>query len=107
MAGTILKIKQSALPGKIPSGESLVQGELALNTADHKLYSKDSAGVVFEVTTSANAIFPLQEDNANKFLMTNGTITQWETIDTLSQLDGGYAMSVFGDGDLTFDGGTA
>lgn len=49
MAGTILKVKQSAVIGKIPTAQSLVQGELALNTTDKKLYSKDARGVVFEL----------------------------------------------------------
>ena len=40
MAGTVVKIKQSSVVGKIPSASDLQQGELALNTADVKLYSK-------------------------------------------------------------------
>ena len=54
MAGTIVKIKQSAVAGRLPTHNSsastdIVQGELALNTADQKLYSKDSSGTVFEI----------------------------------------------------------
>ena len=51
MASTIIKIKQSAIAGKIPSASSLTQGELALNTADKKLYSKDATGAVFEISS--------------------------------------------------------
>ena len=56
MAGTTFKIKQSAVAGKIPAAGSLVQGELALNTADHKLYSKDSSGTVFEIAAQAATV---------------------------------------------------
>ena len=43
MAGTVVKIKQSAVAGKIPVAGDLLQGELALNTTDKKLYSKDGS----------------------------------------------------------------
>jgi hypothetical protein len=46
---TKIKIKQSAVVGKIPLATDLVQGELALNTADKLLYSKDSTGAVFSI----------------------------------------------------------
>ena len=54
MAGTIVKIKQSSVAGRLPTHDTaastdIVQGELALNTADKKLYSKDSSGTVFEI----------------------------------------------------------
>ena len=55
MAGTQIKIKQSAVEGKIPVAGSLQQGELALNTFDQKLYSKDSAGYVFEIGGASGA----------------------------------------------------
>ena len=53
MAGTVVKIKQSAVAGRLPTHSAgstyIEQGELALNTADQKLYSKDSSGTVFEI----------------------------------------------------------
>ena len=45
MASTII-IKNSSTASSIPSSGSLVAGELAINTADKKLYAKDSAGTV-------------------------------------------------------------
>jgi len=62
MAGTIVKIKQSSVAGRLPTAGSLTQGELALNTNDKKLYSKDGSGTVFEIGASsgiskANEIF--------------------------------------------------
>ena len=48
MANTI-KIKQSAVLGKVPTTSDLLQGELALNTNDQKLYTKNSSGAVVEL----------------------------------------------------------
>ena len=54
MAGTVVKIKQSAVAGRLPThgtgnATDIVQGELALNTADQKLYSKDGSGSIFQI----------------------------------------------------------
>ena len=48
MANTI-KIKQSSTASNVPTAGQLQQGELAINTADEKLYSKNSSNVIFEV----------------------------------------------------------
>ena len=53
----IIKIKSSAEAGRVPSGADLVQGELALNTADSVLWAKDSAGVVKQVGKQVSADF--------------------------------------------------
>lgn len=55
MAGTVVKIKQSAVAGKIPSASDLQQGELALNTADVVLYSKNGAGEIITLASGAAA----------------------------------------------------
>ena len=49
MAGTIVKIKQSAVAGKKPVASDLLQGELALNVVDQLLYSKDASGDIFTI----------------------------------------------------------
>ena len=61
MAGTIVKIKQSSVAGRLPTHNTaastdIVQGELALNTADQKLYSKDSSGSIFEIGAASGAV---------------------------------------------------
>ena len=66
MAGTIVKIKQSAVAGKKPSASDLQQGEIALNTADHTLYSKDGNGNIFQVT--AQKIFDMGDSNGDVFI---------------------------------------
>lgn len=48
MANTII-LKKSSVAGKIPAAGDLQVGELAVNLADAKLYSKNSAGTVISV----------------------------------------------------------
>jgi len=72
MAGTQIKIKQSAVLGKIPTAASLTQGELALNTVDQKLYSKDGSNTVFEIggaSAGANEIL------TTEYTATGGQVT--------------------------------
>jgi len=45
----ILKLRRSAVPGKVPSTSSLDYGELALNTHDGKIYMKKSGSAGEEV----------------------------------------------------------
>ena len=54
MAGTVVKIKQSAVAGKVPEAGDLQQGELALNTADVKLYSKNASGAIITLAEGAS-----------------------------------------------------
>ena len=48
MANTI-KIKQSSVANRVPQSSDLEQGELAINTLDEKLYTKNSSGNVVEL----------------------------------------------------------
>lgn len=43
---SVLSIYNSSTPSAVPTAGNLVAGELAINTADGRLYYKDSAGVV-------------------------------------------------------------
>jgi hypothetical protein len=45
----IIKLKQSSVASKVPIAGDLVQGELAINTVDEKLYTKNSSGVIVEI----------------------------------------------------------
>jgi|TARA_B100000959_G_scaffold34553_2_gene32868 hypothetical protein len=56
MAGTVVKIKQSSVANKVPSASDLEQGELALNTADVKLYSKNAAGAIITLAAGATTV---------------------------------------------------
>lgn len=45
----VIRIKRSETAGAIPAAESLAVGELAINLADQKIYSKDSLNNVIEL----------------------------------------------------------
>jgi len=57
---TPIQLYYSATPGATPLAVDLLDGELALNTADQVLYAKDSGGVIFSiggvVTTRVTAL---------------------------------------------------
>lgn len=55
---TTIQLRFSSTPGATPSAVSLSAGELVVNTADGKLYFKDSGGTV-KVLSQANQIAPL------------------------------------------------
>ena len=54
MASTII-IKNSSTASAVPSSGSLVAGELAINTADNKIYAKNSAGTVTLLASATTA----------------------------------------------------
>lgn len=54
MANTI-RIKRSAVPGKVPATNDLALGELGLNTYDGKLYTKKDDGTPSIVELSGGA----------------------------------------------------
>lgn len=54
MSNTII-IKNNTFAGNAPSANDLSVGELAINTADKKIFTKDSAGTVVELTGSGSS----------------------------------------------------
>jgi len=71
MAGTTVKIKQSSVASKIPVAGDISQGELALNTADQKLYSKDGSGTIFEIGGGSGGAAGANEIVTTDFTATN------------------------------------
>jgi len=53
---TTIQIANSSVPGSVPTAVSLSAGELVINTADGKLYFKDSGGTV-KFFSQANPIY--------------------------------------------------
>jgi len=54
MADPTIRIKRSSVAGKIPTGDQLSLGEIALNTYDGKFYASKNVGIgttVFAVNT--------------------------------------------------------
>lgn len=53
--GNVIRLMRSSVAAAVPAPSSLVDGELAINLADRKLYAKDSGGTVFEIGGSSYA----------------------------------------------------
>ena len=56
MSSTIIT-KNSSTAGAVPSASNLTAGELAVNTADRRLYTKDATGTVVEVGSGTAIIY--------------------------------------------------
>lgn len=44
-----VKIRRSSTPGAVPTAGQLADGELAVNTADRRMFMKDATGTVFRL----------------------------------------------------------
>jgi hypothetical protein len=51
----VLKVKRTTVSGRIPTANQVATGELALNLADRRLYSKDHTGEVFALVSGPGA----------------------------------------------------
>ena len=80
--------KNSSTASSVPAAGSLVQGELAVNVTDKKLYTKDSTAAVIKIVGS------LGNQEANAVAITGGAITGMPTpsnnsdVTTKSYVDG-------------------
>tara|TARA_B100001113_G_C20999994_1_gene574484 strand:+ start:122 stop:820 length:699 start_codon:yes stop_codon:yes gene_type:complete len=78
---SVIKIKRSATSGNPPTNAQLLDGELAINTADGVLYSANSTAV-FEVGANLSSLtvnamaFPSEDGGSGQILKTygNGTL---------------------------------
>lgn len=83
MANTIL-LKRSSTASSVPAAGSLQAGELAVNLADQKLYSKTAGGTVVQVgfgnltstmVTTALGFTPYNSANPSGYITSGGSIT--------------------------------
>ena len=88
MASTI-KIKRSSVVGKSPTTSDIEVGEIAINTRDSKMFSRDTTLGVFEIGANVSSstigtlkvgnsspyTLPTTDGDANKILRTNGSGT--------------------------------
>jgi hypothetical protein len=104
MSNTI-KLKRNSVSGQVPT--TLADGELAVNTADEKLFIKNASGTIVEIQgassgSGSGGSLPTQTGNNGLFLMTNGVSSSWE-VPTFF-MDGGNSNSQeTGSADLIFD----
>ena len=83
MTSTIL-LKRSSTAASVPAAAVLQPGELAVNLADQKLYSKNAGGTVVQVgfgnftsslVTTALGFTPYNSTNPSGFITSSGSIT--------------------------------
>ena len=55
MANTVIQLKKSDVPNHIPAPIHLANGELAINYADGRLFYKDAAGAVQQISSGSNS----------------------------------------------------
>jgi len=58
---TVIKPKRSSVGGKLPKGENLEVGEIALNLTDKKLYTKQADGTVIAVSDHTEGGYALDD----------------------------------------------
>jgi hypothetical protein len=72
-----LILKRSSVAGKIPLANDLSVGEIAVNLADAKLYSKDAGGNVISVGggggVAGGAIYECKNTISANYSITSGT----------------------------------
>ena len=100
MANTIIT-KNSSTASAVPSAGALVQGELAVNVTDKKLYTKDSGGTVIELTGA-------RTDTAQTFTAAQrGTVTADNDLSFDLSTTNNFSCTPTGSGTLTFTNHTA
>ena len=118
MAFQRIRIKNTNVSGKVPGADKLDTAELCVNLKDHKLYSKDADGDVFELgkgasvpggdipPSSGNEIGDLFFDTLNEILLYwDGTEWLPVTGDGYVKLDdNGTQQSIVGGGGIDLEG---
>ena len=100
MANTIIT-KNSSTASAVPSAGALVQGELAVNVTDKKLYTKNSGGTVVELTGA-------RTDTAQTFTAAQrGTVTADNDLSFDLSATNNFSCTPTGSGTLTFTNHTA
>jgi len=94
----LLRIKRSAVPGRIPEISSLELGEIAVNTYDGKLYIKKTQGAISSIVSIGNppvsslADVDISNLENGSLLIFNQTSTKWVASRDLDEqrLDAGF-----------------
>ena len=53
---TVIKLKKSETASSVPTTSNLVEGEVAVNTADQKIYVRDSSSNIVEVANKGESL---------------------------------------------------
>lgn len=77
---TNIRIKRTVTPGAVPSVGDLLQGELAVNLYDRKIFTKDHTNAVIELTSAGGAGLALWTANTATLPPTSSYL--WYNTDT-------------------------
>ena len=94
MPNTVIALKKSSTPGSIPLPANLANGELAINFADGKLFYKNTAGQVAEISGAGGG-----GGGGNYFgtINANGTLVVSDTTNDVLTIIPGTGISIVGD----------
>ena len=56
---TVIKLKKSETASSVPTTSNLAAGEVAVNTADQKIYVRDSSNNIVEVANKGESLGPV------------------------------------------------
>lgn len=93
--GNIIRHKRSDTPGSVPQPSDLFLGELAVNTADGKLFTKKSDGTIVDLTTSGGVDGGLLVYNS----LLEGLMSFWVFDNGV-----GHVADVSGNGKVLYEG---
>ena len=100
---TPLSLYYSPTASNVPLAANLVAGELALNTADGKLFYKDSAGNVQVIASKAGSVNVSSFSGGTTGLTPNTATTGAVTLaGTLAVANGGTGFSTYTTGDTLY-----
>lgn len=91
---TPIQLYYSTTTTNVPSAGDLVDGELAINTADGKLFYKDSLGAVQTLATKAVAGITITGNYTLDFTLTGNTSVTLPTSGTLATKGNALAYSI-------------
>jgi hypothetical protein len=103
---TPIQLYRSATPGAVPLAADLAPGELALNTADEKLFFENASGVVVSIDKANGTVTSVNASGGFTGLtFSGGPITSSGTLTlsgTLAAVNGGTGQSSYAVGDILF-----
>lgn len=90
---TTIITKNSSTAGDVPATSQLVQGELAVNVTDQKLYTKNSSGAVVSLVSSLDTNNPIGTGNVTLGSDAGDSLTSNTSYHTLIGNDAGKALT--------------
>lgn len=90
---TTIITKNSSTAGDVPATGELVQGELAVNVTDKKLYTKNSSGAVVSLVSSLDSNNSIGTGNVTLGSNAGNSLTANNSYNTLIGTDAGKALN--------------